>query len=488
MREISEILKSIKSGQTGCTAYDTSWIALLSGTEPEMSNGAIQWICEHQLPDGSWGAEAPLYYHDRVISTLSAMIILTRRGRRSQDRLQIESGLRALEWITSGATKGLASDPNGATVGFEMLLPSLVAEAEKLGIIKQQSDRILGRISRLRDKKLEKLAGLKINRNITPAFSAEMAGSDMQLLLDPENLQENNGSVGNSPSATAYFALNIKPGNEKALEYLRETTPKGGAPFAAPFDVFERSWILWNLALLRPSDPDILTLVQPHLAHLQSAWQPGYGVGFSANYTPCDSDDTSMTFDAMASFGRKLDIETLLSYEEENHFRCYAMEITPSIGANVHILSALRHTNSDKDHPTIQKIVKFLRKTRQMEGYWFDKWHASPFYITSHAIIALQGYDNQLCSDAVDWIIKAQRADGSWGFYEESTAEETAYAIQALKVWEKNKGRVPAGRIEHGIRWLEQHTEPPYPPMWISKALYCPELVVETIIATALEM
>ena len=54
--------------------------------------------------------------------------------------------------IVGGATQGLQSDPNGATVGFEMIAPTLAAEAEKLGIIKRQGDRILGRLSKLRSK------------------------------------------------------------------------------------------------------------------------------------------------------------------------------------------------------------------------------------------------------------------------------------------------------------------------------------------------
>ena len=59
-----------------------------------------------------------------------------------------------------------------------------------------------------------------INRHITVAFSAEMAGNDGQHMLDIENLQEKNGSVGCSPSATAYFALHVKREDQKAMEYL----------------------------------------------------------------------------------------------------------------------------------------------------------------------------------------------------------------------------------------------------------------------------
>ena len=271
-RSFHELLSTIGSGQTSYTAYDTSWIARLGDIDPEMSDMAIQWICENQLADGSWGALMPRYYHDRIISTLSAMLALRNRGRRYTDRRQIERGLHALEVFTSGATQGLAGDPNGATVGFEMIVPELVREAEKFEIIQQQGERVLGRISRAREQKFAKMAGLRIDRSFTPAFSAEMAGTDMIQILDVENLQESNGSVGNSPSATAYFATNIKKGDSRALAYLHDALAQNsGAPFATPFDVFERAWILWNIALLGPSslDDETLALCKPHLNFLE---------------------------------------------------------------------------------------------------------------------------------------------------------------------------------------------------------------------------
>ena len=207
INQVRQLLQEIGIGKMSNLAYDTAWIARLGEIDWELSSQALEWLCENQLPDGSWGAKEPFYYHDRVISTLAAMISLTYRGRRSRDKIQIERGLRALEIITSGATQGLRSDPNGATVGFEMIIPTLVAEAEKIGLIKQQGERILGRLAKQRKIKLDLIKDKKINRYITASFSSEMAGQDGISMLDIENLQEPNGSVGHSPSATAYYVL-----------------------------------------------------------------------------------------------------------------------------------------------------------------------------------------------------------------------------------------------------------------------------------------
>lgn len=490
MEDFYSLLEKLGSSHMSHTAYDTAWIARLNEIEPNISNLALQWICENQLPDGSWGAERPMYYHDRVICTLSAMIALTRRGRRSQDKSQIQRGLDALEMITSGATHGLRADPNGATVGFEVIAPTLVAEAERLGIIKQQKDRILGRLSHLRAAKMAKLSGHKISRFITVAHSAEMTGKDKIDLLDIDNLQEINGSVGNSPSATAHFAMYVKPGNESGLYYLRYIINggNGGAPTLSPIEIFERIWVLWNLSLtgLYKTDNKIKALCSPHLDYLEAHWRPGQGLGFSRSFTPTDGDDTSVGFEILSKFGRKSDLEAVLSYEEEKWFRCFEYEMNPSVDVNIHVLGALHEAGYDKSHPSVKKIINFIQTMRQPGGYWLDKWNVSPYYTTAHIIILCQGYDNGLCQESVDWILNTHRPDGSWGFYNFSTAEETAYCIQALTVWQKHGNKIPKDKLNQAKIWLSNNCEPPYPPLWIDKSLYCPELLVQSSILSAL--
>jgi halimadienyl-diphosphate synthase len=484
--EIQTLLKEIGPGKMSSTAYDTAWVARLGSIDWELSSRSLGWICDNQLSDGSWGAKDVFYYHDRVICTLAAMIALTHRGRRAFDKTQIEKGLMALERITSGATQGLAADPNGSTIGFEMIAPTLVADAEKLGIIKQQGNRILGRLGQLRNAKMEKLAGRKINRFVTPAFSSEMAGLDGQAMLDVENLQEKNGSVGHSPSATAYFATYLKPGDTEALAYLHHwATPDGGIPDDDPFDVFEPAWALWNLRLVPTLDTQILELCQPHLDSLEKNWDANTGIAHALEYTPKDSDDSALTFELLTLFGRNVDIQGVLSYEELEHFRCFALEANPSISANIHVLGALRAGGFESKHPAVQKILKYLRKTLISSSFWADKWHISPYYATAHAIILAHKYDPVMCQNAVEWMLKNQRTDGAWGTYQ-STAEETAYAIQALCIWKRAGGKISGERIEKATNWLINKIEPPYPPLWIGKALYCPELVVRSAILSAI--
>ncbi|HET9589140.1 MAG TPA: prenyltransferase/squalene oxidase repeat-containing protein [Anaerolineales bacterium] len=483
---ITPLIDEIGPGHMGSTAYDTAWVARLGEIDWGLSSRALAWLADKQLSNGAWGAPAPLYYHDRVLCTLAAMIALSYRGRRGYDRVQIERGRLALERIVSEATQGLQSDPNGATVGFEMIAPTLAAEAERLGIIKRQGDRILGRLSKQRAKKLAYLKNNMISRYVTIAFSAEMAGIDGKHMLDIENLQERNGSVGLSPSATAYFAAYIKEGDEASLQYLRSTAKlDGGQPNVAPFDVFEIAWSLWNLGMI--PDLEVTEKLKPHIDFLSKAWEPRRGVSFATNYSVKDSDDSVITYSTLLRFGIEKDLASVLAYEEKDHFRCFELEVNPSISANIHILHALRQAGLNQKNSSVQKIIHFLRKTQNERHFWADKWHASTYYPTSHAVIACAGFANDVVADAVEWLIKSQNANGSWGTYI-PTAEETAYALQALWTWNEKAARVPESVFQDGARWLQEHMDPPYPPLWIGKCLYNPRLVIRSAVISALSL
>jgi len=483
---ITQLIEEIGPGHMASTAYDTAWVARLGDIDWNLSNRALAWLAENQLPDGSWGAPAPVYHHDRVLCTLAAMIALTYRGRRGQDKVQIENGRLALERIVGGATHGLQSDPNGATVGFEMIAPTLAAEAEKLGIIKNQGDRILGRLSKQRAKKLSYLQGNMISRHVTMAFSSELAGIDGQSMLDIEHLQEANGSAGLSPSATAYFATYVKKGDEASLNYLRQTAkPDGGQPNVSPFDIFEVAWSLWNLSFIPGMSAN--EKLKPHLDFLSKAWEPKRGVAFSTAYSVKDSDDSVITYNALLRYGIEKDLGSILAYEEKDHFRCFDLEVNPSISANIHILDALFQSGLTVKNSSVDKILHFSRKAKGSQPFWVDKWHSSAYYPTAHAIIACAGHADELVAESVEWLLKSQNKNGSWGTYL-STAEETAYALQALWVWNQRVTRIPKAVLKNGARWLNENLDKPYPPLWIGKCLYSPQLVVRSAVISALSL
>jgi hypothetical protein len=486
---ICQLLKETGPGRMSNTAYDTAWLALLGDIDPQISNRAIDWLCRNQLTDGSWGATEFLYYHDRVICTLAAIIAINKYGKRYQDRSQMQKGIAALERLTSGATKGLMADPGGATVGFEMIMPTLLSEAQSLGIVKNQDNRILGRLSKKRAVKTALLKGKMISRQVTMAHSAEMAGPDAMHILDIDNLQDSNGSVASNPAATAYFAIHARRGDEKALNYLRNVIVDNGAPYLYPFDIYERAWVLWNLALAAPFDDTVLQALKPHLDYLAAAWKPGEGVSFSVDFAPKDGDDTCISYELLSRFGYDADLTGVLSYEEADHFRCFMFESDPSISVNFHMMGALRQAGLEVGHPSVQKIIRYLQKTQIDGTYWYDKWHASPYYATTHAVIACSGYADDLARNAVEWILKTQLRNGAWGFFPNMpTAEETAFCLQALSLWQRSGHIIPGKVLEQGKIWLLDNMDGKYPPLWPGKCLYTPDLIVRSAILSAIKL
>jgi halimadienyl-diphosphate synthase len=483
MMNFAELLKQLGTTcSISSTSYDTAWVARLN--DPfGLGNQALDWICEHQLPDGSWGVDFPFNAYDRILSTLSAIIALTNKGALNQNKLRIQRGLAALGKLTE---MGAASLFGVIPVGFEMIAPSLIAEAEQLGIITQRKEHLLGRLAHLQEIKLQKLKGIKISRFITAAHSSEMVGRNKLDLLDIEKLQEKNGSVGSSPSATAHFALYISPNDPTALDYLRSAALArgGGAPALMPTEIFERIWVLWNLSItnIYQSNKEIADLCDTHLDYLEKCWRPGQGLGFSESFSLTDGDDTSVAYTILSNFGRKPDLQALLQYEDQKWFRCFHHETNPSIDVNIHVLGALKQANYEVENPTVQKVLNFIQSTRLEGKYWTDKWHLSPYYTTSHMIICSKGYDIPFCQDSIKWILDTQRADGSWGFYKIATAEETAYCIQALAT----SGPGYSEEINLAHDWLLKNLESPYPPLWVDKALYCPEILVSSSILSAM--
>lgn len=480
----AELLKEAGPGKMMTTAYDTAWIARLVEIGEPIGELALEWLREHQLPDGSWGAEQPCYYHDRVICTLAAINALARRARPG-DRNRLRRAEAALEIMTSRLHK----DPSGETIGFELIAPTLFQEAKALGALHHEEMAVLKSLAPLRSAKLAMLPNGMINRSVTMAFSIEMAGNDGKNLLDAEHLQEQNGSISYSPSATAYFALYVQRRDPDALAYLRAVAADGTAPNVSPIDVFELAWVLWNLKFAIDSlDQKILDLCQSHLDHLLWSWTPGMGTGFTKNYAPKGGDETSIVYDVLKYYGRSVDIDAVLSYEKSYYFRCFDIESNPSISANSHVLGALRQASFEKTHPTINKLLRFLGESRIDNTFWVDKWHTSPYYATAHGAIACMGYDDQMASNAIDWIVSAQNPDGSWGYYA-ATAEETAYCLQALAIWKQHHNdQVRADVLQRGRGWLMERINPPYPPLWIGKCLYCTELVVKSAILSALTL
>jgi len=122
--EIDAILNVLGEGKIDNAPYDTGWIARLAQHYPQRGfDRALDWIRDHQHPNGSWGSEC-LHYHDRFICTLSAILALRICGTDTWDGERIKRGETYL-WRELGRLHVDADD----TIGFPVLAVSLVHEA-----------------------------------------------------------------------------------------------------------------------------------------------------------------------------------------------------------------------------------------------------------------------------------------------------------------------------------------------------------------------
>lgn len=76
---IREMLGTIGEGRTNVSPYDTAWVALvpaLNGDDMPQFPDSLQWIADHQLPDGSWGDELVFLSYDRLLNTIACVVAL----------------------------------------------------------------------------------------------------------------------------------------------------------------------------------------------------------------------------------------------------------------------------------------------------------------------------------------------------------------------------------------------------------------------------
>ncbi len=469
-----------KSDMDSC-AYDTAWVARLAKHFPRCGfESALAWLRSHQYDDGSWGGEV-LHYHDRMICTLAAIVTLRALGAGNGDEERIRRGETFL-WDQHGRLGHDAHD----TIAYPILAALLLNEARVVGLDLPQD---ICQNAVVVEKKLNLLAqDTKRWRHTTMAFSLESIFIFQDQILDTADFIENNGSIGFSPAATAAILLHSRSPEANTVSYLQQSVQAdGGVPFAQPFDIFESAWALNHLRLgnvVSPDHPDI----QRILKFLYEAWSPEHGVSFSPGFQVEDLDDTAVAFSVLHWGGYPVDPGVFAYYEEADYFRCYPHETDLSLSVNIRTLAALRMANHhSRFEPWATKIMAMLRRQYANSTLWFDKWHVSPYYLGAALIWSLLNFDNELLRSRVKWILRTQRPDGGWGYYGASTAEETAYCLQALLAWDRNVERVEPAIMDQAARYLMVHlNDSRFPALWIGKCLYMPQHIVRSALLMAL--
>lgn len=473
-------------GHMNASPYDTAWLARLPAddNQGERWPDLIDWLLEHQWPDGSWGGEIA-YYHDRILCTLMAMITLKERAKEHPVGQAIRRGgdyiWRNLHF--------LHHDPI-ELVGFELIFPTLLAQARVLDLDVPAHSCGYGSI---RAAKLRLLPEDSIySPHTSVAFSLEFMGLKGDA-LQLGRMVGQNGSIANSPATTAYLLFQGGQDRE-ALHYLEGMRAQpGGIPHFYPLRIFEIAWVLEHLTFGGFSLKND-SLIDPCLwAELESAMGPE-GVSMDPAFGIKDGDTTAVAA-RMLTLGRGgVEPAILHRFEdpETRIFRTFRFERNASVSTNAHALEALALLPDYPDRQEVwDRVVTMLLAARKYQSYWIDKWHASPFYATSHVLISLLHSEEPLvseCIGSVDWLMHVQRSDGSWGHFDRGTAEETAYALLALLHFARRFEIVDADVLRRGAAYLWRVSQEiqAHPDLWIAKTLFAPQGVVKAAILAAL--
>ncbi len=479
-----ELVRNLNN-RLSASAYDVSWLARLPAEngDPRWPD-LIDWLVAHQWPDGSWGGTIP-YYHDRILCTLAAMIALQEKAGGKDAAEAVRRGERYV-WHNYPF---LHHDPM-ELVGFELILPTLLEQARTLDLDVPRHSCGYGRI---RDAKLALMPmELLYKPGTSAAFSIEFLGSSG----DPTRLyqfQGANGASANSPATTAYTVIQSGNHNSKALHYLEQV--KGlpsGVPAFYPFRTFEIVWVLEHLAfggftLHDLVDAEVWNSLRSALGRTGTGIDPLFGIN--------DGDTTAVTLHVLARGKQPVDPSILHHFEEPgtHTFRTFDFERNASVVTNIHALEALMWM---PEYPNLEQVwegvLSMLLEHQLYQTYWIDKWHASPYYATAHILIVLMNvgeYEMVRYSHAIDWLVHTQRSDGSWGYFDRGTVEETAYALMALLHYQRHTHTLCADVLHKGMAYLMSAvaSDVAFPELWIAKTLYTPKDIVKAaILATQL--
>ncbi len=85
---MNKLLRADLSHLARASDYDTSWAARLINEDGSLAYPhLIHCLTKRQNPDGSWGGRIP-YAHDRLLSTLAVVLLLSRFGHRHRNQEQ----------------------------------------------------------------------------------------------------------------------------------------------------------------------------------------------------------------------------------------------------------------------------------------------------------------------------------------------------------------------------------------------------------------
>lgn len=504
-------------GQVSPSVYETARLVSLA---PWLTGHArrVDFLVSAQRPDGGWGAPGG-YSLVPTLSATDALLSVLPNGARADDPGgSVHSGEEALRRVAGKGLRALSRMISALDAATIPDMPAIdIIAASLIGSINQRLDAQDGAphdgpAPWPDGGRLELPAGLDGAR-LAAVHALLRTGAELpEKLLHALEVAGGRargarvvrpgpaGAVGASPAATAAWldeTSRLDRGDAARCFLEAVASDHGGpVPCGIPITVFERAWVLTNLARAGLA----LDVPGELVESLRPALDPG-GVA-AGEGLPADADTTSVALYALGLLGEPFRPDSLWRFRLDTHFCTWPGEDGFSVSTNAHVLEAFGlyvarcPDASPRYAAVVTELSALLRHHQRSDGGWSDRWHASPYYATACCALALARFGGDgsaaVVRAAVRWVLATQRADGSWGRWQ-GTEEETAYALHVLTLT-RIPGEQVRTAIARGRAYLlraagqDGSEQPGGPALWHDKDLYRPVAIVRAGVLAALKL
>lgn len=467
--------------------WDIAAVSLVDGPQHKP---CVQWLADHQRMPATWGALPETNWYDAYLSTYAAATAMHNGGYTDL----AEQALQALPALVH-------TDPGTLeTLAFGALVTALDNYRSHRGWRLPSHPAPVRTVA---EREQDKWAAMRVWKHfLDPAWS--IAGYCAERVFADDTVdagaflhafQVANGSVANSPGASAFLLLELErrtaspapAGTGKLRHYLHTRRPPsiGYLDWVPHFSLAWAAMFENELGVPPDADP---AAVDAMCADLERTAGRLCAVGETT--IPGDPDASSCALLAARFLGRTPPPSTGLDSHfdpDQGCYRTYLFEHNASLTTNIHMAAVLALEGRTQ---RLEQVLAWLTST-MADSPELCKWHVSPTYTLGELARVTARIDHALApaltTSAVDRLLTTQHPDGGWGV-EASTAEETGYAVLGLAA----ASGTAAGRTQqsdHALRrahaYLTRH-EPTQVPLWLGKNLYCLTPLVPVLHRTAL--